>query len=76
MRTLVIIFRIGKIMTYDVLSASGAVLDAIRPRTSGMPQNAYTMKLQKEPVLDFERMKKIVAGVQSTIQETEANKEK
>ena len=51
-------------MDYEGIFANGAVVDATRPRTSGIPQNAHTMKLQKEPRLDFEKIRKILAGEQ------------
>ena len=52
---------------------NGAVLDALRPRTSGRAVNAHVIKASKEPLPDYEKMLITVQGGKS--QKTERVKE-
>lgn len=43
-------------------SAYAAVVDATRPRRSGVAQNAYVVRSKKEPEPDYAKMKRALQG--------------
>lgn len=49
-------------MKLGIAFAEGAVLEALRPRTSGRALDAHVILGQREPTPDYERMRRAVAG--------------
>jgi hypothetical protein len=43
-------------------SAEAAVVEVLRPRSSGQAQDTHVVRQSKEPVPDYERMRKAVQG--------------
>ncbi len=43
-------------------SADAAVLEVLRPRSSGRALDAHVVRQVKEPVPDYERMRKAIQG--------------
>ena len=43
-------------------SADAAVVEVLRPRSSGQAQDTHVVRQSKEPVPDYERMRKAIQG--------------
>ena len=42
--------------------AQGAIIEALRPKTSGQSVDAHVVRTQKEPTPDYEKMRRAVNG--------------
>lgn len=51
-------------MTQSTILAHGAVVEALRPRSSGQSVNVHIVRPQKEPTPDYERMRRAVHGAE------------
>lgn len=49
-------------MNLDAISAAAAVMEATRPKRSGVAKNAYAVRSKKEPEPDFAKMKEAIEG--------------
>lgn len=56
----------GAAMYRTYSSAEAAVIEVLRPRSSGLVQDSHVVRQNKEPSPDYERMRKAVQGEKPT----------
>lgn len=56
----------------NTLLAHGTVEEALRPRRSGVAQDAHTIQSSKEPVTDYEKMRLLIEGARVDIEKDSA----
>lgn len=52
-------------MNTSMLFAEGAVIEALRPRSSGRVVNVHVISMRREPTPDYDKMRRAVQGVET-----------